>query len=59
MQGVPEVVLRSEGTNGEIGMIRHTFPVGFTGPPLHRHAFDETFYGASTRPAGRSGRSPR
>ena len=44
MQGVPEVVLRSEQTNAEIGMIRHTVPVGFTGPPLHRHDFDETFY---------------
>jgi quercetin dioxygenase-like cupin family protein len=44
MQGVPEVVLRSEQTNAQIGMIRHVVPVGFTGPPLHRHGFDETFY---------------
>ena len=44
MEGVPEVVLRSEQTNAEIGMIRHTVPAGFTGPPLHRHDFDETFY---------------
>ena len=44
MQGVPEVVLRSEQTNAEIGMIRHLVPVGFPGPPLHRHDFDETFY---------------
>ena len=44
MQGVPEVVLRSEQTNAEIGMIRHVVPVGFPGPPLHRHDFDETFY---------------
>ena len=43
MQGVPEVVLRSEQTNAEIGMIRHVVPVGFPGPPLHRHDFDETF----------------
>ena len=38
------MVLRSEQTNAGIGMIRHTVPVGFTGPPLHRHDFDETFY---------------
>jgi quercetin dioxygenase-like cupin family protein len=44
MQGVPEVVRRSEQTNAQIGMIRHVVPVGFTGPPLHRHGFDETFY---------------
>jgi quercetin dioxygenase-like cupin family protein len=44
MQGVPEVVLRSEETDAQIGMIRSTVPTGFTGPPLHRHDFDETFY---------------
>jgi quercetin dioxygenase-like cupin family protein len=44
MQGVPEVVLQSEETDAQMGMIRHTVPTGFTGPPLHRHDFDETFY---------------
>lgn len=39
-----EVLVRSEQSDGRLGLIRNTVPAGFAGPPLHRHAFDEAFY---------------
>src|SRR5919199_2289252 len=38
------VLLRAEDTGGVISLVRNTVPAGWAGPPLHRHAFDETFY---------------
>jgi|SRR5215218_270557 len=38
------VLLRGEETAGEIALVRNTVPAGWAGPPLHHHAFDETFY---------------
>jgi quercetin dioxygenase-like cupin family protein len=38
------VLLRGEQTGGEIALVRNTVPAGWAGPPLHHHAFDETFY---------------
>jgi quercetin dioxygenase-like cupin family protein len=37
------VLLRSEETDGRIAVIESTMPAGAPGPPLHTHAFDETF----------------
>ena len=39
-----EVLLRSEQTAGILSVIRVAVPGGWDGPPLHHHAFDETFY---------------
>jgi mannose-6-phosphate isomerase-like protein (cupin superfamily) len=39
-----EVLLRSEQTAGGLSVIRIAVPGGWDGPPLHHHAFDETFY---------------
>jgi quercetin dioxygenase-like cupin family protein len=38
------VLLRGEDTGGELALVRNTVPAGWAGPPLHHHAFDETFY---------------
>jgi quercetin dioxygenase-like cupin family protein len=38
------VLLRGEDTAGQIALVRNTVPAGWGGPPLHHHAFDETFY---------------
>jgi quercetin dioxygenase-like cupin family protein len=38
------VLLRGEETAGQIALVRNTVPAGWAGPPLHHHAFDETFY---------------
>jgi quercetin dioxygenase-like cupin family protein len=38
------VLLRGEENAGEIAVVRNTVPAGWACPPLHRHAFDETFY---------------
>src|SRR5829696_2192648 len=38
------VLLRGEETAGEIALVRNTVPAGWSGPPLHHHAFDEGFY---------------
>jgi quercetin dioxygenase-like cupin family protein len=38
------VLLRGEDTGGELALVRNTVPAGWGGPPLHHHAFDETFY---------------
>jgi quercetin dioxygenase-like cupin family protein len=44
MNRPPRVLLRSEETDGRIAMIESTMPPGAAGPPLHTHAFDETFF---------------
>jgi quercetin dioxygenase-like cupin family protein len=43
MNPPPRVLLRSEDTDGRIAVIESTMPAGAPGPPLHTHAFDETF----------------
>jgi pimeloyl-ACP methyl ester carboxylesterase/quercetin dioxygenase-like cupin family protein len=40
----PRVLLRSEESKGRVALIESTMPPGAKGPPLHTHAFDETFY---------------
>jgi quercetin dioxygenase-like cupin family protein len=40
----PEVILRAEQTGGAVSAIAITAAAGWAGPPLHHHAFDETFY---------------
>jgi quercetin dioxygenase-like cupin family protein len=40
----PHVLLRSEQTAAQVSVIESAAPPGFTGPPLHHHDFDETFY---------------
>jgi quercetin dioxygenase-like cupin family protein len=39
-----EVLLRSEQTGGVLSVVESTVPADFTGPFLHTHDFDETFY---------------
>jgi quercetin dioxygenase-like cupin family protein len=41
---MPTVLLRSEQTGGVLSVVELPSSPGFAGPPLHRHAFDETFY---------------
>jgi quercetin dioxygenase-like cupin family protein len=41
---MPKVLLRSEESGGHVSVIESTSPVGFAGPPLHIHDFDEAFY---------------
>jgi quercetin dioxygenase-like cupin family protein len=41
---IPNVLLRSEESDGAVSAIEVASPPGFKGPPLHRHAFDEAFY---------------
>ena len=38
------VLLRSAQTDGAISVVDNTLPPHWDGPPLHHHAFDETFY---------------
>ena len=40
----PKVLLRSEETEGNVSVIVNTVPPRWDGPPLHHHAFDESFY---------------
>jgi mannose-6-phosphate isomerase-like protein (cupin superfamily) len=40
----PRVLVRSEQSAGRVGMVESFMPLGATGPPLHKHEFDETFY---------------
>jgi mannose-6-phosphate isomerase-like protein (cupin superfamily) len=40
----PKVLVRSEESEGRVGVIEGVMPSGATGPPLHKHDFDETFY---------------
>jgi mannose-6-phosphate isomerase-like protein (cupin superfamily) len=39
-----KVLVRSEQSDGRVGVIDNTVPVDTKGPPLHHHAFDEAFY---------------
>jgi quercetin dioxygenase-like cupin family protein len=38
------VLLRSEESGGEVGVVENRVPPRWQGPPLHRHDFDEAFY---------------
>jgi quercetin dioxygenase-like cupin family protein len=38
------VLLRGEQTAAAVSVIQSAMPVGSTGPRLHQHDFDETFY---------------
>jgi quercetin dioxygenase-like cupin family protein len=40
----PRVLVRGEQTGMRISLSETTMPPGAAGPPLHTHAFDETFY---------------
>src|SRR5262249_45647893 len=40
----PTVLLRSEESAGRVAVIESTMAPTAEGPPLHTHAFDETFY---------------
>jgi quercetin dioxygenase-like cupin family protein len=40
----PNVLVRSENSNGRVSVIESVMPAGATGPPLHVHVFDEAFY---------------
>jgi mannose-6-phosphate isomerase-like protein (cupin superfamily) len=39
-----DVLLRSEESADQVGMVVNTVPAAWAGPPLHHHDFDETFY---------------
>ena len=39
-----EILLRSEETGGAVGAVAVSVAAGWSGPPLHHHAFDEVFY---------------
>ena len=41
---LPHVLVRAEQSDGRVGVIDSEMPAGAKGPPLHTHAFDETFY---------------
>jgi quercetin dioxygenase-like cupin family protein len=36
--------VRSEDSEGRVGIVEVTVPAGWEGPPLHHHAFDEAFH---------------
>jgi quercetin dioxygenase-like cupin family protein len=38
------ILLRAETSDDAVGVVEVTVPAGWDGPPLHHHAFDETFY---------------
>ena len=38
------MLLRGEQTGAVLSVVESTMPAGTTGPPLHRHGFDEAFY---------------
>jgi len=40
----PKVLLRSEESEGAVGVVESHVPPGWEGPPLHHHPFDEGFY---------------
>jgi mannose-6-phosphate isomerase-like protein (cupin superfamily) len=40
----PKVLIRSEQSSGRVGIVDSVMPAGVTGPPLHKHDFDEAFY---------------
>ena len=37
------IALASRDTGGTIGIVENVVQAGWPGPPLHHHAFDETF----------------
>ncbi len=41
---MPEVLLRSEESDGVVSLVHNTVPANWPGPFLHRHDFDEAFY---------------
>jgi mannose-6-phosphate isomerase-like protein (cupin superfamily) len=41
---MPDVLLRSEESDGIVSVIDNTVPANWPGPHLHRHDFDEAFY---------------
>ena len=41
---MPDVLLRSEESNGVVSIIDNTVPGNWPGPFLHKHDFDEAFY---------------
>jgi quercetin dioxygenase-like cupin family protein len=40
----PRVLLRSEDTDGAVGVVRNDVAGYWGGPPLHHHDFDEAFH---------------
>jgi quercetin dioxygenase-like cupin family protein len=40
----PNVLTRSEDSEGRVSVIEIRLPGDFGGPPLHKHDFDEAFY---------------
>ena len=38
------ITLSARDTDGTIGIVENLVRPGWPGPPLHHHAFDETFY---------------
>ena len=41
---MPDVLLRSEESDGVVSIIDNTVPANWPGPFLHKHDFDEAFY---------------
>jgi mannose-6-phosphate isomerase-like protein (cupin superfamily) len=41
---MPDVLLRSEESDGIVSVVDNTVPAHWPGPFLHRHDFDEAFY---------------
>ena len=41
---MPEILLRSEESDGVVSVVGNTVPANWPGPHLHRHDFDEAFY---------------
>jgi mannose-6-phosphate isomerase-like protein (cupin superfamily) len=41
---MPDVLLRSEESDGVVSVVDNTVPANWPGPHLHRHDFDEAFY---------------
>jgi quercetin dioxygenase-like cupin family protein len=39
-----DVLLRSEFSDGQVGIVEISVPGPWSGPPLHHHDFDEAFY---------------
>jgi len=41
---MPDVLLRSEESDGAVSIVDNTVPANWPGPFLHKHDFDEAFY---------------
>ncbi|WP_320670669.1 cupin domain-containing protein [Patulibacter defluvii] len=39
-----EILVRSEESDGRVGIVRNALPGRWAGPPLHHHDFDEAFH---------------